>query len=336
MFSLSSVMNDFQIFALKALRRIVKKCGLAYLPPPMQREMDPDKASEIIYNLLTSDSPCMIARFGAFELATVVNYLGIKQGERPLIEYIRGEALDWWWNERLIGYLNNNAGFFPATDQMLNRFCRMMLEDAKEVDVLACWTTDVMRLADYTPSDVVRTGLICIEPYWAKKPWSRALAGKRVVVVHPFAELIEQQYREYRHELFKNSDVLPEFSLRAIKAVQSLGGESSGFGDWFEALDSMKKAIDSEPYDIALIGCGAYGFPLAAHVKRTGHKAVHLAGALQLLFGIRGKRWDNPEYAGNSDGTYANYNTLWNGSWVYPDTSLKVKNSQNIEGGCYW
>ena len=336
MFSLSSGMNDFQIFALKAFRRMVKKCGLAYLPPPMQREMDPDKASEIIYNLLIDDKPCMIARFGSTELSAIINYLGVSSDEHSVWKYIRGEQPEWWWNGSIMSQMQQWSGFFPPTSQMLNMFCRMMLEDAKEVDVLACWTTDVMRLADYTPADVVRTGLICIEPYWAKRPWSRALAGKRVVVVHPFAELIEQQYREHRHELFKNSDVLPDFSLRVIKAVQSLGGESSEYSDWFEALDSMKKAIDSEPYDIAIIGCGAYGFPLAAHVKRTGHKAVHLAGALQLLFGIRGKRWDNPEYAGNSDGTYANYNTLWNGAWVYPDTSLKVKNSHKIEGGCYW
>lgn len=49
----------------------------------------------------------------------------------------------------------------------------------------------------------------------------------------------------------------------------------------------MKDEIDKRDYDIALIGCGAYGFPLAAHIKRSGKKAVHLGGALQLLFGIK-------------------------------------------------
>lgn len=47
--------------------------------------------------------------------------------------------------------------------------------------------------------------------------------------------------------------------------------------------------MDKIDYDICLIGCGAYGFPLAAHAKRKGKKAVHLGGALQLLFGIKGK-----------------------------------------------
>lgn len=47
---------------------------------------------------------------------------------------------------------------------------------------------------------------------------------EKVVVVHPFAELIEKQYKEKKLMLFENKDVLPEFDLRTVKAVQSLGG----------------------------------------------------------------------------------------------------------------
>ena len=32
----------------------------------------------------------------------------------------------------------------------------------------------------------------------------------------------------------------------------------------------MKMQMDEEDYDIALIGCGAYGMSLAAHAKRKG------------------------------------------------------------------
>lgn len=328
-------MNKIQIFGLKAIRKVVNKMGLRYSLPPLQREMDPDVASEMIYNLLTGDKPCMIARFGSTELAAIINYLGVTSEKKSIWRFLTGEQPEWWWNSNILQQMQQWSGFFPPTHENVEKFCEMMLIDAKQVDILACWTNDVMRVAEYTPN-VVRTGLVCIEPYWAKNPWSRALKGKRVVVVHPFAELIEKQYKEHRQDLFENKEVLPEFELRTIKAVQSLGGENCEYKDWFEALDSMKKALDSQPYDVALIGCGAYGFPLAAHAKRTGHKAIHLAGALQLLFGIRGKRWDNPDYAGNSNGTYANYNTLWNDAWIYPNSSLYVKNSKKIEGGCYW
>lgn len=33
--------------------------------------------------------------------------------------------------------------------------------------------------------------------------------------------------------------------------------------------------------------------PLAAHVKRLGKKAIHLASMTQVLFGIYGKRWQD-------------------------------------------
>lgn len=93
-----------------------------------------------------------------------------------------------------------------------------------------------------------------------------ALAGKRVLVVHPFKKSILHQY-ERREKLFSNPNMLPQFDLQVIPAVQSLGGTSI-YKNWFEALNAMKQEIDKADYDIALIGAGAYGFPLAAHVKR--------------------------------------------------------------------
>ena len=95
------------------------------------------------------------------------------------------------------------------------------------------------------------------------------------------------QYKNNRAQLFDNPDVLPEFeSLTCIKAVQTQAGEKCQFKDWFEALDYMKGQIDKCDYDVAIIGCGAYGMSLAAHVKRQGKVALHLAGCTQMLFGV--------------------------------------------------
>ena len=119
--------------------------------------------------------------------------------------------------------------------------------------------------------------------------------------------------------------------------MQSLGQGDPRFRDWFEALDYMKTEIDKIDYDICLIGAGAYGFPLAAHVKRRGKKALHLGGALQLLFGIIGSRWEDSNYGvkkwGIPKGKYAN---LINEHWVRPDEDEKPKNAMAVEGECYW
>ena len=89
--------------------------------------------------------------------------------------------------------------------------------------------------------------------------------------------------------------------------------------------------MDKVDYDVALIGCGAYGFCLAAHAKRSGKKAVHLGGVLQLLFGIKGNRWEDKNYHPVFD-----YNTLFNSFWVKPGDDYRPDNAEQFEGACYW
>ena len=164
-----------------------------------------------------------------------------------------------------------------------------------------------------------------LEPYDYSHPWSKSLGGKKVLVIHPFAESIKSQYG-IKDKLWQNPDVLPSFEIKTIKAVVSLAGEKVPYSDWFEALDSMKAQMDCMDYDIAIIGCGAYGFHLAAHAKRMGKKAVHLGGATQILFGIKGKRWDElPEVS-----------KFYNDYWVYPSPDETPQNKGRVEGGCYW
>ena len=326
-------MTNYQ-FILKVFRKLYT--GYISKPklPLLQRETDTNKISEIIYNLLQDDKPCMIARFGAFELATIINYLGIQQGPQSAIKYIKGDSLDWWWNEKLLGYMNTNAGFFPPTHEKLTQFCELMLHDAQQVDVLGSWQNNEYYLADKL-KEAKKIQLMYLDPFWSEVPWSKVLKGKRVLVVHPFAETIQSQYTK-RELLFNNPDILPEFkSLQIIQAVQSLGGESNGFKDWFEALEYMKNEIEKCDFEICLIGCGAYGFPLAAHVKRMGKKAVHIGGSLQLLFGIMGSRWDHdkPHY---EKGTYIYYAGLENKYWVRPSNKEKPSKHHKVEDSCYW
>ena len=121
---------------------------------------------------------------------------------------------------------------------------------------------------------------------------------------------------------------MPQFaSLKIIKAVQSIGGESNGFDTWFDALHYMEQKIDECDYDVALIGCGAYGMPLAAHCKRQGKKAVHLGGVLQMLFGILGIRWETEQDI---------YLKFANEYWVHPLENERPHNAEQVENACYW
>lgn len=291
---------------------------------------DTEDISNIIYNTLQEQKPCMIARFGLIELTVVSNYVSIIGKKIKLWRCITGENLYWWWNKRMRMELQSNAGFFPNTSEAVTRYCKLMLNDARILDVLATWVGKEPIIVG-KEGGIRLVGLQEAEPWWQENPWTRILEGKKVVVVHPFDKLIETQYRNKRELLFKNKSVLPEFELRTVKAVQSIGGECNNFKDWFEALDWMETEISKEDYDIALIGCGAYGFPLAAYVKRTGKKAVHLGGVLQLLFGIKGARWENKDYHPLFD-----YTALFNEYWVKAGREYMPSTADEIEGGCYW
>ena len=327
-------MNSLSIFILKVLRKLYARAFGGYQLPPLQCEKDPDKASEMVYNLLASEQPCMIARFGATEMSAIINYLGVNAEYHSFGKFIKGEQPEWWWNKNIMNQMQQWSGFFPPTPENMQRFGEMMMEDAKEVDLLGSWLNEESRI--YQNCNIHAVKLPFLEPYHASHPWSRILANKKILVIHPFADLITRQYQK-RKLLFKNQDVLPDFELDTIQAIQSLGGEANGFNDWFAALEWMKQEMDKRDYDICLIGCGAYGFPLAAHAKRRGKKAVHLGGALQLLFGIKGKRWEDPNYGVKEWGIpYGSYTTLINEYWVRPDDCMRPKNAKQIEGGCYW
>lgn len=327
-------MNSRYEFFLKGMRKIVAKQLLHALDIP-KREMNPDKANELIYNLLVNDKPCMIARYGSMELDEVISYIGYKCHKGNAWGYILGRT-PYWWNFNISNQspMQYNAGFFPIELSYLEQFAELVINDSGQIDLLGSWRYEENYMKKYLKSDIQRVALILLEPFWSNKPWSRALKGKKVLVIHPFNELIESQYAQ-REYLFPNLDVLPDFELKTIKAVQSIEG-CSEFATWFEALEYMERQMDNIDYDICLIGAGAYGMPLAAYAKRQGKKAVHLGGALQLLFGIRGKRWDDPNYGAVTLKRSGCYLELFNEHWVYPGNEYKPSSTQCCDDNCYW
>lgn len=145
--------------------------------------------------------------------------------------------------------------------------------------------------------------------------------------------LTQYQNREF---LYEDKDYLPDFELKTIQAIQSLGGVcNEGYLDWFEALDIMKNMMNSIDYDVVLIGCGAYGLPLASEVKKNGKVAIHMGADLQLLFGIKGRRLDAGYVENHLYNDYWVY-PVYNDYWVYPGEEYRPISYKDVEDGCYW
>lgn len=272
--------------------------------------------NQYIYKLIKSNKPFMVGRFGATELMAV----------RTFDFELKSKYF------KTLQQMQMCAGFFPPTEELGDQFKDLILESIPKADVMGIWLNpfESYYLKKYGKNELKKTYLLDLEPWSAPdNPWSAALKGKKVLVIHPFTETIQIQYQR-REEIFPGTSILPDFELQTLKAVQTIAGEiDERFETWFDALEWMYQEAMKIDFDIAIIGCGAYGFPLAAKLKDTGKQAIHLAGATQLLFGIKGKRWEENE-------AFGYVQKFFNDSWVYPDVVDIPKQAKKVEDGCYW
>jgi hypothetical protein len=193
------------------------------------------------------------------------------------------------------------------------------------------WPFEDFFVRNFTP-EAQLVALEMLAPIGDPRSWTQYLRGKKVLVIHPFDETIRSQFQK-REKIFPDFDFLPSFDLIVIPAVQSVGDNSSHvpYDNWFDALETMKEHIRSTDFDIALIGAGAYGLFLAAECKKLNRPAVQIGGALQLLFGITGKRWLDPA---SPDSALVLPSV--NEHWVAPLESEIPMGANKVEGGCYW
>lgn len=273
-------------------------------------------AQSTIYELIQSKQPFLVGRLGAVELSNMRSF----EFEDRRIE------------EKNVAQLCECAGFFPNNPRLMDGFFDEMITACKNCDVLGTWFMpfEDYYIKNYMKDSAITTCLTSLDPFaHPDAPWTAALEGKKVLVIHPQDELILGQYRKREH-LFTGTNILPEFELKVLKAVQTNAGEvDDRYENWFEALNAMYEEAMQIDFDVAILGCGAYGFPLAAKLKAAGKQAIHMGGITQILFGIRGKRWDDtPEYQ--------YLKQYYNEYWVRVPKESQPKGAAGVEDGCYW
>ena len=101
---------------------------------------------------------------------------------------------------------------------------------------------------------------------------------------------------------------------------------AEGVKSWSDAVDLLETQVLASGAKVALLGCGGLAMPLALALKRKGIVAIVLGGAIQILFGIKGRRWN----------THQVISTFYNDYWVYPSIEETPGAANDIEGGCYW
>ena len=304
------------------IQPIRRRWGAASYPYCARKGLRGREANTLIYRMLREDSPFFVGRFGFFELSAMRNFYFERQENYP----------------QILESLKNCAGVFPPTRETGECFLSMMQEALAETDFLLCSGEPfenyfAKRFGKKSMYWVPNIGLA--SPWLFDPPWSGALKGKRVLVVNPFSQTISSQYAR-REKLFPKTEILPEFELITYRSMFTIGEyRDPDFPDFFTALEHQFREISALDFDIALLGCGAYGFPLAAMIRgRLGKSAFHMGGVLQLLFGILGARWDGSRFP--EEGPNKSIKPYINEYWTYPSAEETPEAAGGVEYGPYW
>ena len=317
---------DWQSFFTRVLMKVLKRIygrSQGNVWSSVQDVLPYDESVDFIRQKLLSKEPFMAGKIGTGDMETLQRYIdmisefGIAE---KWLRLIAGKSFPFWLDNWIRAGICVCAGVFPATDESINEFCRIFMSYCNAFDVIPKYTEGDKRIYDKLCPTAKVIDLRALAPD-SPNTWYSALEGKRVLVVHQYVKTIKAQY-EKNVEFHKGQGPLPRFKeLIQYRPVNSIGGKCKEFSCWKDALQHMIDDISKIDFDVALLGCGVYGVPLSAHIKRMGKQAIYTGGATQIIFGIKGKRWDN----------LGIYNEHW--TRVLPDDI--PENMSMIEGGTF-
>ena len=273
-------------------------------------------ANQWLREQVVSEKPFFATRFGNAELGLVCNQLNNRLLNRNLWSSYSKKiiARDPAWH----GNIHKQEAFYES-----------FLRAVSLIDGLGIWYNHGEQvMANYVCPNATLFELAAYEPFFHNVPWTLALEGKKVLVIHPYKQSITDQYKK-KDTLF-NYPVLPAFELSCYVPFSTYNEEWKKFENADGALKNMIAEVLQLEFDIALIAAGPFGLPLGAAIKRSGKQAIHIGGALQLFFGIIGKRWESPLML---------HSKYFNANWKrpYPEeipTDLRVLKFS--DDGCYW
>lgn len=295
------------------VRRILRRDVTALKSSPIYYG---EYAQATIMRQMKSNQPFILSRLGTTETEIILCFCKSKKFKL---------------NDDKRKKINSLSGVFPTDTASLETFSSIYHRALNDVDLLGVRSAASERGFWSKEKQVIKTlprlpvllDLGSLEPHFFPYNWVRLLEGKRILIIHPFADTIASQLNRL-DKIHSNSHLkFKDCEFEILRSVQSLGYTvGNDFDCWVSALNFMTDSIRTIKFDIALIGAGAYGLPLAHECKKMGKSAIHLGGSLQLLFGVKGKRWDNTG--------------LYNDYWVHPLLSDTPKNYLDVEEGCYW
>ena len=273
---------------------------------------------------MLGSSPAAVGKLGTIELELVYTYY--KLGVLPPQP------------QRLLTTLCRNAGLFPPTPKAALQMAKELLESLTVMTTLSPWwqIPQTLELFESKAPSATQVSLQNLECFLSLDPahwWTAQLKPHtRVLVISPFAATVKRQIPNLDKalpKLWANDLVFDTITMPLSWGIQSSDQQHamlSTYTDSAGLLEDLKKQMDAKAYDLVLVGAGLYSLPLVAHAVKQGKKGIHLGGATQLFFGIRGARWD----------TMPEFQRFFNDAWTRPSIEERPTQFQQVERGCYW
>jgi hypothetical protein len=273
---------------------------------------------------MLGSSPAGVGKLGTIELELVYTYF--KLGALPPQP------------QRLLTTLCRNAGLFPPTPAAAIQIAKELLDSLTAMTTLSPWwqIEPTLELFQSKAPLATHVSLQSLECFLSPDPthwWTAHLPPKtRVLVISPFATTIQRQIPNLDKalpNLWSKDLIFNTITMPLSWGIQSSEMQHKMLATYTNSvglLEDLKKQMDTMPYDLVLVGAGLYSLPLVAHAVRQGKKGIHLGGATQLFFGIRGNRWD----------TMPQFQRFFNEFWTRPTAEETPAQFQQVERGCYW
>ncbi len=121
--------------------------------------------------------------------------------------------------------------------------------------------------------------------------------GKKILIVSPFSESIQFQYK--RKNLLLKNYVYPDFELVTYDTPITYNNEKDSLShietnNWLEQCQKMENDIMKLEFDIALLSCASYSMYLGNVIsKKMNKKAIYIGGIMNIFFNIYGRRYAN-------------------------------------------
>jgi hypothetical protein len=244
------------------------------------------------------------------------------------------------WPEGRRAMLERNAGVFSSDMDSVRGWASEYGAAIRASDILAVgWHAPIVK----SESELLlrwgwhgkKVALRSLEPYYVNKEnrWSSVIKDEHICVVTSFAESASLQVQKGEHVVWdKNAGYLWPKQISFVKTGYA-PALAHGRAGWEESPESWKEAVEytvgevlKSDARVVFIGCGGLGMIIGARLKAAGKICIVMGGATQVLFGIKGHRWE----------THPVISTFWGKEWIWPSIEETPRGAGGVEDACYW